>query len=204
MIAFEERSLSTPSSERLSLRALLSGRKKSSCGLGAAQRPDAKVETSGKLDNILVATNFSDASANAVSLAAALARQRQATLTILHIIDINSPSSNTFCGSAEALMEQLWAAGIRELALLKKSLEEKQTKVRTLLVEGIPCEAIAETSSGFDLLIVGEPDSKPGWNFFSRRTARRLVEQAKCPVLMVEKGWNPVSREFEPTTEAAA
>jgi len=131
---------------------------------------------------ILVPTDFSPCSLRTVDCAIALARQSNASLTILHVIDIDPPAAWTYYGTADALMRRLWVRGNSELAQLKQLAEESLVRTRTLLVEGLPYEAIVENSSGFDLLVIDEPQAKSGWNLFSRHTARRVIEQAKCPV----------------------
>jgi len=131
---------------------------------------------------ILVPTDFSSSSTRVVECAAALARQSDAALTILHVIDINPPSAPRHCGTADDLMRQLSITGASELAQLKKTYEQTQVRIQTLLVEGLPYEAIVENSSGFDLLVMSEPGRNSSWNVFSRHTARRVIEQARCPV----------------------
>jgi nucleotide-binding universal stress UspA family protein len=150
----------------------------------AAHIPDLETEPDWSIRHILVPTDFSTYSAEAVGRAAALARRYNATLTILHVIDVNPAAARAHCGPAEDLMGQLWDTSHREMRRLKESFAGSQTKIQTMLVEGLPAEAIVENSSGFDLLIMGEPRSK-SWKLFSRHTARRVIEKAKCPVLVV-------------------
>ena len=144
-------------------------------------------ESARHIHRILVPTDFSPHSTIAVERAVALARQSDATLTILHVVDINPPAASTHYGTADDLMRQLWVTGTSELVRLKKSLEQTQVRIQTLLVEGLPYEAIIENSSGFDLLVISEPRPKSGWNFFSMHTARRVIEQPKCPVHVVRQ-----------------
>jgi nucleotide-binding universal stress UspA family protein len=101
-------------------------------------------------------------------------------------------------------MRQLWVTGTAELARLKKSLEQTQLQIRTLLVEGLPHEAIVENSSGFDLIVISEPHPKSGWNFFSKHTARRVIEQAKCRVHVVRQDAGLTGRNLPSETKVAA
>jgi len=140
-----------------------------------------------KIRNILVPTDFSASSLEAVARAAALARRYDATLTILHVIDSNPPAALTHVGPAENLMRRLWDRGISQLRCLADSLAQTQTKTQTRIIEGLPAEAIVGDSSGFDLLVIGAELSKSAWHFFSRHTARRVIEQALCPVLVVHR-----------------
>ena len=152
---------------------------------GGAVRGQVRQDSGRSIRRILVPTDFSPGSARAVEYAAGLAGASEAVLTLLHVIDINPPAASRHFGTAEDLMRQIRATGEAELARLKKSLEESHCRVQTHLVEGLPCEAILEHSSGFDLLVISEPRPDPGWKFFSRHTARRVIDQAECPVQIV-------------------
>lgn len=154
------------------------------------------------IHNILVPTDFSPSSAVAVERAVALARQSDASLTILHVIDINPRSGPTHCGTAEDLMRQLWLTATSELPRLKQSFGQAQVRIRTMAVEGLPYEAIVESSSGFDLLVIREPHPQSRWNFFSKQTARRVIEQAKCPVHVVRQETSKAAR--NPRSKAKA
>jgi nucleotide-binding universal stress UspA family protein len=142
---------------------------------------------------ILVPTDFSPGSASAVEHAVGLACRCGATLTLLHVIDINPPAALTHCGTAEDLMRQLRVTAVSQLRGLTESLRQRAVKNRTLIVEGLPAEAIIENSSGFDLLVLGEPRSKSPWTFFASHTARRVIQRAECPVLLVREETVPES-----------
>lgn len=175
-----------------------------SSNFSAHARGSAGAEPGRPIHRILVPTDFSECSARAIKRGVALARQSNATLTILHVIDINPPAASTHCGSADDLMRQLWVIGTAELARLKKSLEQTQLQIRMLLVEGLPHEAIVENSSGFDLLIISEPHPKSGWSFFSKHTARRVIEQAKCRVHVVSQDAGLTGRNLPSKAQVAA
>jgi nucleotide-binding universal stress UspA family protein len=198
MNAIKEHLAPTRWFQRLPLCAPLSARTEN-----PPQPPDLEREPGRRINCILVPTDFSACSAGAVDRAAALARHHDATLTILHVIDINPPEALTHCGPAKDLMRHLWVTGAAELSRLKKSLEGKQTRAQTLIVEGLPPEAIVESSSGFDLLVISEPRSKSAWNLFSRHIARRVIEQAECPVLVVHQEASVVGCDLESIANAA-
>jgi nucleotide-binding universal stress UspA family protein len=155
--------------------------------------PRLETNRGWRIRNILAPTDFSPRSIEAVAQAAELARRYDATLTILHVIDINSPSARTHVGPAEELMRRLWATGTSESRRLSESLIQQHTKTQTRIVEGLPAEVIIENSSGFDLLVMNEERSGSAWNFFSRHTARRVIERAACPLLVVHPRTVPVN-----------
>ena len=153
---------------------------------------------------ILVPTDFSPSSARAVECAIAMARQSDASLTLLHVIDINPPEVSRHYGTADDLMRQLWVRGTSEFARLKKSFHETKVRIESMLVEGLPYEVIVQNSSEFDLLIISEPRPKSAWNFFSKQTSRRVIEQAKCPVHVVRQETGLGSLDLGSKTQVAA
>ena len=151
-------------------------------GQGRGQRdhqPDHVVR------KILVPTDFSASSARALEFAVPLARQCQAELTILHVIDINAQSAHSEYTPAADLMKGLWETGFQEMGKLAFSLDG-QVDAQTAVEEGLPFEQIIEKSREVDLLVVGKPGPKPGWKLFSKRTAERVIEHAACPVIVVQ------------------
>jgi len=203
MNAIKEHLTPTRWFQRLPLRAQLSGRTENPLSLKTPRPPDFETEPGRRIKTILVPTDFSACSAKAVDRAAALARHHDAMLTILHVVDINPPAALTHSGPAKDLMRHLWVIGAAELSRLKKSLETSQTKAQTLMVEGLPPEAIVQNSSGFDLLVIAEPRPKSAWKLFARHTARRVVEEAECPVLVVHQETRQVGRKFAPKEKVA-
>ena len=173
--------------QHLPLPAHLSQRMEDPAKVKPAETPDLRMERDGRSRNILVPTDFSGCSAEAVAQAAALARQHDATLTILHVIDSNPQAALTHAGPAESLMGALRTRGISQLRRLSESLAQEQTKTQTRIAEGLPADAIVESSAGFDLLVIGEPPSESTRHLFSKHTARRVIEEAACPVMVVHQ-----------------
>lgn len=173
------------------LRARLSPSTDDPPSVNAAESPRTETKLDWRIRNILAPTDFSSSSVEAVIEAAALARRYDATLTILHVIDSNPPSARTHLGAAEELMRQLWATGHAELSRLTESLAQQQTRTQARIIEGLPAEVIIENSSGFDLLVINEERTGSAWNLFSRHTARRVIEGAACPLLVVHPRTEP-------------
>ena len=196
MIARNEHSDSAQSLQRLLLGTRLSRRMEAPHTMSAAEPASTGMKPGWRIRTILVPTEFSARSLEAVARAAVLARHHDATVTILHVIDINPPSALTHAGTAQDLMRQLWATGVAGLRRLTESLAQEQTKVRARILEGLPAEVIIENSSGFDLLVIGEQCPKSAWHLFSRHTARRVIEWAVCPVMMVHQQTDRVGPTF--------
>jgi nucleotide-binding universal stress UspA family protein len=191
MIARNEQPDLAQSFQQRSLRAWLSRRTDNPSSVNAAEPSRMETKQDWRIRTILAPTNFSPASVDAVAQAAALARRHDALLTILHVIDINPPSARTHVGPADELMRQLWATGKAELRRLTESLAQQQARTQARIIEGIPAEVIIENSSSFDLLAINEERSGSAWNLFSRHTARRVIEGAACPLLVVHSRTEP-------------
>jgi nucleotide-binding universal stress UspA family protein len=134
------------------------------------------------LERILVPTDFSPASTRALDQAVLLANEFDARLTILHVIDICTPSKPG--ESAATLMKRLWDDSFRRMAALAHSLIVR-VDARTMFEEGLPWEEIAIKSRDADLVVLGETHRRSRWNFMSHRTVERVIQHAACPVLLV-------------------
>ena len=135
-----------------------------------------------------MATDFSPCSTRAVEHAVALASQCGASLTLLHVIDVNPPAAFTSAGGAEALMRGLRVAAITQMARLAGLLTSAQVDAQPMLVEGLPTEEILEQSNRCDLVVVGMASAKRSWRLFAKHTAQGVIEAAGCPVLVVGEG----------------
>ena len=137
------------------------------------------------LERILVPTDFSPASERTIGFAAELAEQCGARLTVMHVVDINSPQASAHAGNAESLMNALWKEGVARMTGLTHKLAQQEILAESILVEGLPWEQIRNYSEGFDLTVLTRTPGRRQWSFFSRHTARRCIESLACPVLEV-------------------
>jgi nucleotide-binding universal stress UspA family protein len=135
-----------------------------------------------EIRDILYGTDFQQKDA-AVSLAASLARQFQAKLGLLHVIDDYGDRMNEQPGPIDAVMLRL-----RELITDDASLEHAP---ELLAQFGIPAESILQTAAErqTDLIILGARPangrSDPATHL-SGAIAHRIIVGANCPVLTVK------------------
>jgi nucleotide-binding universal stress UspA family protein len=148
----------------------------------AALSPD-QVYPQETVKKILVATDFSRASARALEFAVNLAQQWEAELTLLHVIDINAQLAGGESLPAALLMSSLWRRGFEKMSRLVFSLGGR-VPAQTAIEEGLPWETIAESSADFDLVVIGRTCGKKHWNLFSHQTVQRVLENATCPVMV--------------------
>ena len=133
---------------------------------------------------ILVPTDFTPPSKRALEHALELAGPSDASITLLHVIDLNAQHPAQEFGPAERLMADLWADGTSRMADWVGAYFP-QVPAQTMLVEGLPWEQIVERSDGFDLLVMGRYRTRPGWRLFAKHTLERVVQNARCPVTVV-------------------
>src|SRR5690242_21932696 len=94
------------------------------------------------IKRILVPTDFSPASAKALTQAVILAGQCEAAVTILHVIDVNAQVD---AESANQLMQRLWEQGSEAIGRLAWSVSG-QLEVQTVIEEGLAWDAIVQKS----------------------------------------------------------
>ena len=160
---------------------------------------------------ILAATDFSVPANNAVRRAALLARQHGARLGIVHVVnpvrfvrvrEWLAPSIDLGVKAAEA-RERL-----RKLAadLQRQHGVAAQFDVRT----GDTFEELHRASTRTDLLVIGQRRRNPLLELVLGKTAQRLVETCRRPVLVVKQAADATYRrilvpiDFTPASDAAA
>jgi len=141
-----------------------------------------------KLRRILVPVDFSDCSKKALQYAVPFARQFEATLVLLHVVQPYLPVPEM--GTVDvALMEtQMRAGGIKGLAAMKESLAG-EVPVETELRVGNPQIEItrAVRDLGADLIILSTHGRSGLAHIFMGSVAERVVRHSPCPVLVVRE-----------------
>ena len=139
-----------------------------------------------KLDNVLVATDFSTASKEAVLYATAIARRHNSKLFIVHVVTSRSES---------ALMDG-WRAGQAEI--IEQLLANRLDGIEHELV--VKSGQVAQVLSGLivekriDLVVVGTRGRTGVLKLLLGSVAENIFRRAPCPVLTVGpniSGQNP-------------
>jgi nucleotide-binding universal stress UspA family protein len=141
-----------------------------------------------KLENVLVATDFSDVADAALAYGAALAAQFGARLHLLHVAD-------------NAFMLNVGAAGyMTNVAVIQQEMEEDarvELKTRAERIEPPPATAVVSGSpptaaiieyaraNDVDLIVVGTHGRGGMSRLLLGSVAERLVRMGPCPVLTV-------------------
>jgi nucleotide-binding universal stress UspA family protein len=130
---------------------------------------------------ILVATDFSTRSHRAVRQAGILARQRGASLTLLHVVDEDLPSSlvNLETTEGRRILEDT-VASMPELAGVRCEIE---------VAKGVAHDAIVHSAASLsaDLIVMGAHRKQVLIDIFVGTTLERVIRARTCSVLMVNQ-----------------
>jgi len=141
------------------------------------------------ITKILVASDFSDHAAHALSYAAALSQKFEAPLVIVHVYSspvIPVPDGYVIVSASEL-------ADLR--ARLQEGIDKEKQRaiglgaisVETVLAEGTPWEQIATTArdQGCDLIVMGTHGRTGLSHLILGSVAEKVVRKADCAVLTV-------------------
>ena len=134
------------------------------------------------LKRILVATDFSDASAAAMDYGRALARTFGASLHLLHVIE------NPFLRPMPADPHTIKAETLRHLLeLLSESDRLALPATAAMETSDNPAEEIVKyaKANGIDLIVMGTHGRGAVAQFLVGSVAQKVVRHASCPVLTV-------------------
>ncbi len=141
---------------------------------------------SGRVENILVPTDFSAASLKAVSFAKDLAQQFGARVSLLYVIEpIVLPDAAALCALPD---EQLAARMRKRLSELAQGYEVKEfTFDRIIVRKGTPFHeiALAAAATKADMIVIATHGYTGLKHVLLGSTAERVVRHARCPVLVV-------------------
>lgn len=139
---------------------------------------------------ILVATDFSEASALALTYAEELARCFESTLRLLHVVadaDV-SPGTEALWGFSETEVQRRWVdEAAAKLARLCAAEEPAAFDVQTAVVVGSPTDRVVQYAgeNQVDLIVMGTRGRGAVEQMLLGSVAAGVVRRAPCPVLTV-------------------
>jgi nucleotide-binding universal stress UspA family protein len=135
---------------------------------------------------ILVAVDDSSPAARAVEVAVAMARELNAQIAAVHVIDWSRAFSPELARVDQAKMTELRAEGVRALERACARIPQERLD-DGLLPEGDPAEAILLTAEQWnaDLIVIGSDSRGRLAHFLLGSTADAVIRKAKCPVIAV-------------------
>ena len=142
------------------------------------------------LKNILVATDFSEPSDDALTYGRALARNFEATLHVLHVVGNVSTAygAEGYFAAVPQLQQEIEdVARTRLDELLIDNDEQPLPTRRVLITSHAPALAIVDYAKRerIDLIVTGTHGRGAVAHFLTGSVAERVVRTAPCPVLTV-------------------
>ena len=134
--------------------------------------------------HVLAATDFSEASAGAVELAASVARDSGAALTLLHVCEV--PLHMEVVPPVDMVTPAVAVAEGR-LAALAGTLADRCPDAATVIRLGAPWEQLlaCAAETGADLIVLGTHGRRGVAHAVLGSVAERVVQFAPVPVLTV-------------------
>ncbi len=143
------------------------------------------------LNNILVATDFGEASDAALRYGRELAQKFDATLHVLHVAEnvaIATLGAETFAAVAPELQQEIEAGALKTLKEVLTDSDHSGPVTRpVVLTSSSPAYAIVDYAHDHDisLIVMGTNGRGAIEHFLMGSVAERVVRLAGCPVLTV-------------------
>lgn len=138
-----------------------------------------------EIKKVLIATDGSEYTKEAVSTGLELAKILGADVTALYVIDQTSFVSFPIDSSIVSVYSLLENEGKRAVEDVRKEGEELGVKVNPVVAEGSPTRKIVEMAADMDLVVMGTLGRSAISKLFMGSVAERVTRYAPCPVLVV-------------------
>jgi nucleotide-binding universal stress UspA family protein len=144
-----------------------------------------------RIRRILHATDYSKASERALQEAVDFAKQNNAEMLLVHVIQPVVPYvAGEDIGAAELyvkLEESTKQEAQRSMNKLMQRLERLGVKAKSLLLRGIPADQIVKAGRNrkADIIVIGTHGRTGLSKLFMGSVASRVISTARCPVLTV-------------------
>lgn len=149
------------------------------------RRKASEAEELEEIKKILIATDGSDYTKEAVSRGLQLAKLLGAEVTALYVIDQTSFVSFPMDSSVVSVFSLLENEGKRAVEDVRAEGEAMGVKVTPVVVEGSPTRKIIEMAAEADLVVLGTLGRSAIAKLFMGSVAERVARYAPCPVLVV-------------------
>ncbi len=142
-----------------------------------------------KISHILHPTDFSEGSEAALDYARALAKQYNASLTHLYVLNDVSKGQGWYVPhiSLETFFNEMEAEAKRKLDHYCYEEQMDLKNVNSVILSGEADDNIVNYArkNGVDLIVMGSY-SKSGMDFLFGSVTRKVIKKAECPVLCVK------------------
>jgi nucleotide-binding universal stress UspA family protein len=143
-----------------------------------------------RIRKILYATDYSKASDRAFEEAINLAKQNDAELLVVHVLEPIPYTGGEEFGGADLYMRLENATKLEaqtSMAKLMRRLQRSKVKAKSLLLRGSAFDQIvkAATSKKVDMIVIGTHGRTGLSKLFMGSVAAKVVSAATCPVVTV-------------------
>lgn len=138
-----------------------------------------------EIKKILIATDGSEYTKEAVTTGLKLAKVLEAEVTALYVIDQTSFVTFPVDSSIVSVYPQLENEGKRAVEEVQKEGAAMGVKVTPVVAEGSPTRKIVDLAADFDLVVMGTLGRSALGKLFIGSVAERVTRYAPCPVLVV-------------------
>jgi nucleotide-binding universal stress UspA family protein len=141
---------------------------------------------------ILVPTDFSKFSTNALKQAVDIAKQHKSRIYLLHVIGIIQTCAVDYCLDKATLdqLEQKSNASSRDMMAkqIKKAVKDGGVEIIPVVRKGTPYEEILkeQQEKKIDLIVIASHGSTGLLHHLMGSVAAKVTKGAKCPVLLVK------------------
>ena len=152
-----------------------------------------------KIKKIVVPVDFSETAINALKEAVLLAKVCGAHIQILHVVDIVEDiykPADAALHYDNAMNKTMVKKSTLELKKMVKNFKEADVlnmdyEVKSGNINDAICQAVEE--GAFDLVVMGTHGTSGVKEFFSGSNAYKVVRNASCPVLTIQKNSAPTN-----------
>lgn len=142
-----------------------------------------------KLRKVLVPTDFSDSARHALTYGTSFAREYEAELTLLHVVENLTVgyASDLFPVPMQEVFQEISGYAKTELAKLGALARERKVSVVEQVVQGKPSAEIIRYAreTEVDMIVLGTHGKGMLDQALFGSTTERVVRRAPCPVLTV-------------------
>jgi universal stress protein A len=162
-----------------------------------AQSRASSTNTPFRLKRILAPVDFSECSRKALQYAAPFCAQFQASLVLLHVVEVPYVASEVPVVQLDQWQTQMNENAIHRLTALKQEANLRGLKVENVIRIGNPYREIVAAAKEMpaDLIILSTHGHTGFSRMFMGSTAERVVRHASCPVLVVRENEHEFIRE---------
>ncbi len=146
-----------------------------------------------KIKSILIPTDFSESSENALTTGIAIAKRQKAEIILLHVVDrmAHLQPTEVFLPEIKLMPDINYMIEIRLKEFAESIMKKTGIKVKSRVLNGLPFEQICRLAyeEKNDLIVLGTHGTSGLRGLFMGSEAYRVVKNALCPVLTIPGKW---------------